>query len=125
MEATTLQEIPYKGFLPHRPGTIAFAMREQLCVFSGLTKEATSTVNAAENVIQALMEHHGWNRDDVKDITFSDLHTHRAYAYTEGMYRYEVLDVGYLDNGTPLVHCWDTQDPPTWVIETFSSLIGE
>jgi len=88
------------------------------CVFSGITRDGTSTVNAVESIIGAIL------KKEVRILEFYDLQTQKGYDYFEpGEYEFNRL-VTRGDPSEPEVVEWVEEDLPQKVREAFKDNIG-
>jgi len=107
-------------------GKVAYAIIGGCCYFSGLTAsgQATSTINAAESIVQAIADQEGV---PIEKLRFFDLQTHRGYDKPEGEFAFDelVFDDESLGQGKVSVSGWAERECPNGVIELFSDCIGK
>ena len=86
-------------------GVVKYMVQHKNCIFSGVTssREFTSTVNAAEYVIQAIAEAEGL---DPREIRFFDLCTRLGYPSQEASHEFMQLTVQY-EGAQPHVIGWE------------------
>ena len=85
------EEVEYPGFGGDGDGWVAYKIIRKEVFFAGLIREATSTINAAEDIIRAICkaEEISW-----QDFTFVDIQTHRGYQKAPGEFKANVLKLG-------------------------------
>lgn len=83
-----LKKIPYPTF-DGKPAFVVYAISDNQCIFSGITWPATSTINAAEGVVEAIAKN---ERRKVHSLRFFDLQTQRGYPGKEvGEFEFDEL----------------------------------
>jgi len=103
-------------------GEVAYLVIDENCYFSGITMEATSTINAAEEIIAAISSQEGVA---LGKFTFFDLQTHRKYPrHSEG---YFTMDkIRFRVDGENLKELgWGTVECPQEVFDAFHEYIGD
>ncbi|MFA5070061.1 MAG: hypothetical protein WC528_02165 [Patescibacteria group bacterium] len=89
----SLKRVRYEGIRRSGSGEVDYVIINRQCTFSALTREATSTINVAENVIRAIAAQEGISPSRLE---FFDLQTHRGYDSKEpGELEYDSLVVDY------------------------------
>ncbi len=109
-------------------GTVFYAILGNSCYFSGINRtggprSATSTINAAEDIITAIAKQEGI---PAKKLQFFDLQTQEGYQKLAGVFEldkvvFEVTDDGVVENLS-----WSADVPcPPQVQYLFRDLIGD
>ncbi|MFA6391869.1 MAG: hypothetical protein WCW66_03925 [Patescibacteria group bacterium] len=92
----SLKKIAYPKTIPHLgpEAYVAYAIMARCVVFSGLTPNTTSTVNAAENIIMAICRAEGM---EPNKFAFFDLQTSQTYGRFEpGEFELSLLEFNYI-----------------------------
>jgi hypothetical protein len=91
-------------------------------IFSGVTDKTTSTVNAAERIIQSISL--AEQIEDPKRIVWCDLQTQRGYSYFRpGEYEFNHL---VLHGNAPDIEVvqWIRAEPSQYILDLFTAEIG-
>jgi hypothetical protein len=123
-----LKYLDYEGFNRNSGGRVAYLVADDQVIFSGLTlpSESTSTINAAENIVEAICETEGLNW---RSVTFYDIRTHRGYHKPAGFCEVNKLNLvpDLSDHSVPFRVSWEVlncDDFPEEVWELFGPFIG-
>ena len=110
------------------PGYVKYAIWDgtypKKCVFSGITRGTTSTINACEGIVAAILSAEGINSP--KDVEFYDLLTRCGYGgHAPGVFQFVRLKVTVKPGKVADIY-WDWNVRcPSDVIATFRDYIAE
>jgi len=112
-----MKQATYKNF-NNTPNSVDYTIFEDyICVFSGTKNDGTSTVNAAERIVEAI------NGIEKKPLAFYDLQTQKGYDYySPGEYSFNLLSIKDEDN--PEVLSWRPHQINPQILEVFKDHIG-
>lgn len=116
--------VEYIIFEPHRLNT-----SHPFCVFSTIKRDATSGINAAEKIIDAICAKEG---ADWKTLSYAEVVTHCGYNRTPGYYDYHLVKPGNEERcafarrgGCHTIASWQDVECPIEVFKAFEHLIGK
>jgi len=105
-----------------RYSTVAYAIFQDQCVFSGVTKVGTCTMSAAGQIISAVSRQEGMRP---RELGFYCLRTHFTYPQFEPGF-FEVNRLGFREvDEEVVVNSWAQVDCPEPVFDIFHNLIGD
>jgi hypothetical protein len=85
-----LRKAPYRGYDVSNDGIVDYVITEDgRCIFSGITPEAISTIQVAENVIQSIARREG---REIEELRFFDLQTCRSSGRNPGQFTFDELE---------------------------------
>ena len=108
----------------------SLGVHKPVCVFSGIGLDRTSSINAAEIIVDAICTKEGIV---CEEYSFCDLQTHLGYRQPSGYYEFSMLEFDRgkkrYSHGT-LLACgtvvnWQPLECPLIVFQAFTSLIGD
>ncbi len=101
-------------------GEIVYAFFGKKCIFCGITPDATSTINAAEEIIEAITAK---EKIDPFWKTFYDLQTHRRYQKDPGEYEFDRLTLKWTEDDQVFADGWSPEECPPDVLQAFHEFI--
>lgn len=122
-----IKELEYPGNSPLHNGVIRYAMFrrsavELWIVYCGVRKGATSTINAAEEIIETILTHE--QLTDHARVRFYDLQCQAGYhLHMPGRFDFEEVKFQIVEGQVQGVEWWP-QSCPNFVVEAFKDLIG-
>lgn len=116
-----LKEITYVGNGPEFNGKVIYLLDAYTIYFCGITPHSTSTINAAERVIQAIANDLGIN---YLDYEFIDIQTWHQYGSKKrGEFDADQLKFVSM-NSRPYVHDWVPFSLPEAILNVFKQFIS-
>lgn len=121
-----LKRIPYRGIndLPENDGILDYVIfPDNRCVFSGITKGGSGTINAAENVLAVISAR---EHIPLAQLRFFDLQTCRGYS-SFGVEQFSFVPLVFtVDQGENIRNVgWDAnQTPEPEILDLFREHIG-
>lgn len=115
--APRIKTVEYKGFREHK-GKVAYIVEQGKVLFTATISafQTTSTINAAEAIVEAICEAEGidWkNPKQLEKYEFYDLKSQIGYPY-QNPSEFEILKLGIRpdDRRGIFVESWDRYEPP-------------
>jgi len=100
-------------------GEFVYAFLGKKCVFSGITKNATSTINVAEEIVEAIINKEGLHPFSK---TFYDLQTHRRYQKKPGEFEFDRFKLKIREKRVRDV-TWSREKCPQETLDTFHDFV--
>ncbi|MFA4845439.1 MAG: hypothetical protein WC654_02685 [Patescibacteria group bacterium] len=101
-----LREVPYGwggGHESPESGRAVYVLENGQCIFSGIVRGGTSTINGAEGIIKAIVDLEGI---DPSEIKFFDLRTSWGYKHLQ-VSQFELTELTLVyEGGEPKVTAW-------------------
>lgn len=121
-----VKRVVYQGFTDDKMEMV-YAIDEDAgglwCVYSGVTRHVTSTINTLESVINQLMDEEGVRPDE---CSFYDLQTHLQYeSVLTGMFKFNRVLFKKRGEDEFALTGWDIWPCPPVVYEFFLPYIGQ